>query len=58
MPDFTFNPNNKLKEEALSALVMLGFVRNTAEKAVDKAIATLGANAAVEDVIKLSLKSL
>jgi Holliday junction DNA helicase RuvA len=58
LPDFTFNPNNKLKEEALSALVMLGFVRNTAEKAVDKAIATLGANAAVEDVIKLSLKSL
>jgi Holliday junction DNA helicase RuvA len=58
LPDFTFNPNNKLKEEALSALVMLGFVRNTAEKAVDKAIATLGANAAVEDVIKLALKSL
>jgi Holliday junction resolvasome RuvABC DNA-binding subunit len=37
---------------------MLGFVRNTAEKAVDKAIATLGANTAVEDVIKLALKSL
>jgi Holliday junction resolvasome RuvABC DNA-binding subunit len=37
---------------------MLGFVRNTAEKAVDKAIAQLSNNAAVEDIIKVALKSL
>jgi Holliday junction DNA helicase RuvA len=58
LPDFSFNPHNKVREEALSALVMLGFVRNTAEKAVDKAIAQLSNNAAVEEIIKVALKSL
>ena len=58
LPDFSFNPHNKMREEALSALVMLGFVKNTAEKAVDKAIAQLDNNAAVEDIIKVALKSL
>ncbi len=58
LPDFTFNPNNKIKQEALTALIMLGFVKNTAEKAVDKAIAQLSTAAAVEDIIKTALKSL
>ena len=58
LPDFSFNPHNKMKEEALSALVMLGFVKTSAEKAVDKAIAQLGNDAAVEAVIKTALKSL
>ncbi|MCC6252974.1 MAG: Holliday junction branch migration protein RuvA [Bacteroidia bacterium] len=57
-PNFSTLSNNKTKEEALSALVMLGFVKNVAEKVVDKSISQLGNNASVEDIIKNSLKSL
>ena len=51
--------NNKMREEALIALVMLGFVRNQAEKAVDKAIAGFSAeDLSVEKLIKQALKTL
>jgi len=51
--------NNKIREEALIALVMLGFVRNQAEKAVDKAIAGVSAeDLTVEVLIKQALKTL
>jgi Holliday junction DNA helicase RuvA len=51
--------NNKVREEALIALVMLGFVRNQAEKAVDKAIAGISAeDLSVEMLIKQALKTL
>ncbi len=49
--------NNTIKEEALSALVMLGFVKNGAQKAVDK-ILSAEPDSKVEDVIKKSLKML
>ena len=53
-----FTPaDNTIKNEALSALVMLGFTRNASEKAIDKVLKTSG-NKAVEEVIKLALKQL
>lgn len=50
--------HNKIREEALSALVMLGFTKMVAEKAVDKALKEKGESAAVEDVIKTALNNL
>ncbi len=55
--EVSINSNNTSKEEALSALEVLGFVRKQAEKAVDKVVTqdpTLG----VEAIIKLALKNL
>jgi Holliday junction DNA helicase RuvA len=49
---------NKTREEALGALVMLGFVRIQAEKAVDRSISTMEPGAPVEEVIKQALKHL
>ncbi len=51
------NSNNTNKEEALSALEVLGFQRKQAEKAVDKVISQ-DASLSVEDIIKLALKNL
>jgi holliday junction DNA helicase RuvA len=48
---------NTNKEEALSALEVLGFVRKTAEKAIDKII-NENPNATVETIIKQALKNL
>lgn len=50
--------NNTAKDEALSALVMLGFVKNNAEKAVDAAVRSTDKILSVEEIIKISLKSL
>ncbi|HZL08759.1 MAG TPA: Holliday junction branch migration protein RuvA [Prolixibacteraceae bacterium] len=49
--------NNTLRNEALSALIMLGFAKKPAEKELDK-ILTAQPNLSVENVIKLALKSL
>lgn len=49
---------NTDKEEALSALVALGFNKATAEKAIDKIVRSEGTIESVEQLIKLSLKSL
>ncbi|MGV3706937.1 MAG: Holliday junction branch migration protein RuvA [Arcticibacter sp.] len=49
---------NTTKDEALSALVMLGFVKNAAEKAIDNVIKREPANLSIEQLIKLALKSL
>lgn len=46
------------KDEALSALVMLGFTKNIAEKALDAAIKSEGEGLTVERLIKIALKSL
>lgn len=47
------------KEEALSALVMLGFAKNTADKALDKILKqNKGQELSVEQLIKLTLKSI
>jgi holliday junction DNA helicase RuvA len=50
--------NNTSKDEALSALVMLGFVKNAAEKVVDSAIRSSVNTLTVEEIIKIALKSL
>ncbi len=49
--------DNTLRNEALSALVMLGFMKKPAEKELDKILAAQP-NLSVENVIKLALKSL
>ena len=49
---------SNIKDEALAALVMLGFAKNAAEKAVDKAMKTSEAEQSVEELIKQALKYL
>ncbi len=53
---FTFEDNTK-REEALSALVMLGFAKSVASKVLDK-IFREERNLTVEDLIKRALKNL
>jgi len=50
--------NNTVKDEALSALVMLGFARNAAEKVLDAEIGKNAGTLTVEQLIKFALKSL
>ena len=50
--------NKTAAEEALSALVMLGFNRNIAEKVLEKEIGKAGNDLNVEQLIKLALKNL
>ncbi len=50
--------NNTVREEALSALMMLGFVKVAAEKAIDKAVKTGDHDMSVEQMIKIALKNL
>jgi Holliday junction DNA helicase RuvA len=47
-----------VKEEALSALVMLGFVRNVAEKVLDQEMSKNTGPLTVEQLIKFALKNL
>lgn len=56
--EISFAPHNKTREEALSALVMLGFAKGVAEKAVDKALKEKGDTAVVEEIIKTALNNL
>ena len=50
--------NTTSKDEALSALVMLGFTKNIAEKVVDASIKSSEKSLSVEEIIKIALKSL
>jgi Holliday junction DNA helicase RuvA len=50
--------NKTAKDEALSALVMLGFVKNAAEKVLDQEIGKSSNELTVEQLIKAALKSL
>jgi holliday junction DNA helicase RuvA len=50
-------PNNTNRDEALSALEVLGFVRKASEKVVDKIVAN-SPDANVETIIKQALKNL
>ncbi len=51
------NSNNTSKEEALSALEVLGFARRQSENAVDKVLSQ-DSTLSVEDIIKHALKNL
>lgn len=55
--EVSLSVNNTNKEEALSALEVLGFVKKPAERVVDKIIAAQP-DATVETIIKLALKNL
>jgi Holliday junction DNA helicase RuvA len=50
--------NKTAREEALSALVMLGFARNAAEKVIDNEISKNNNDLTVEQLIKSALKAL
>jgi holliday junction DNA helicase RuvA len=50
--------NKTVKEEALSALVMLGFARNAAEKVIEQELNRNTGDITVEQLIKAALKSL
>ncbi|MCF8277132.1 MAG: Holliday junction branch migration protein RuvA [Flavobacteriales bacterium] len=50
-------PQNKGREEALTALITLGFAKNAADKAVDKVLKTHGKDLAVEEIVKHALSS-
>ncbi len=52
------NSHNTTKEEALSALVMLGFAKQAADKALQKIIESQGFTIKVEDLVRLALKIL
>lgn len=50
--------HNTTRDEALSALIMLGFGKQVADKAVDNAIKNAGQELTVEQMIKVALKNL
>lgn len=50
--------HNTIKDEALSALIMLGFGKQVAEKAIDNAVKKADQDLTVEQMIKLALKNL
>lgn len=55
----SLHANDSTREEAIAALVMLGFARNAAEKALASAIKNNpGEDLTVEKLIKLSLKAI
>lgn len=56
--EYLMPANNRVKEEALSALIMLGFAKNTAEKAMERVSKISGDNIPVEQIIKDALKYL
>jgi Holliday junction DNA helicase RuvA len=56
-PSILGSPHNKLKQEALNALEVLGYARNVAEKAIDKTIRDEGDTLSLEDLVKRVLKN-
>lgn len=50
--------HNTIKDEALSALIMLGFGKQAAEKALDNAVKNATQDLTVEQMIKIALKNL
>ncbi len=56
--DILDTPHNTNKEEALSALILLGFNKALAEKTIDKILQDEGGSISVEQLIKNSLKTL
>ncbi|MDY0906038.1 Holliday junction branch migration protein RuvA [Pedobacter sp. CFBP9032] len=50
--------HNTVKDEALSALVMLGFAKQTAEKTIDQILKVTEGTLSVEQLIKQALKKL
>jgi len=57
LEEVSLSQSNTNKDEALSALEVLGFVRKSSEKVVDKIVAIMP-DASVETIIKQALKNL
>lgn len=57
-PELFIGMHNTTRSEALTALTLLGFARNVSEKALEKVIKSNGSDLSVEEMIKLTLKSL
>lgn len=57
LEEVSLTQSNTNKDEALSALEVLGFVRKSSEKVVDKIVSTMP-DASVETIIKQALKNL
>jgi Holliday junction DNA helicase RuvA len=57
-PSSSIVPHNNIKDEALAALTMLGFVKHAAEKAIDKVLKASTDELNVEQTIKQALKQL
>jgi len=57
LEEVSFSQSNTNKDEALSALEVLGFARKAAEKVVEKIVKD-NTDASVETIIKLALKNL
>ena len=57
MQVFPSNAHNTIRDEALSALVTLGFNKNVAEKSIDRVLKNSKEPVSLEELIKLTLKS-
>lgn len=57
IPDIPANHMNVLKDEALTALVTLGFQKSMAEKSIQNILKKANKDITLEEVIKLALKS-
>jgi Holliday junction DNA helicase RuvA len=57
LPTSSSTKSNTMRSEALSALVTLGYAKNSAEKVIDKLLEKNGENISLEQLIKLALKS-
>ncbi len=57
MQVFPSNTHNTIREEALSALVTLGFNKNVAEKSIDRVLKNSKEPVSLEELIKLTLKA-
>jgi Holliday junction DNA helicase RuvA len=57
-PELFVGMHNTARSEALTALTLLGFARSVSEKAMDKVLKSNGSELSVEELIKLTLKTL
>ncbi len=57
-PDLFVGLHNTARSEALTALTLLGFAKNVSEKALDKVLKSSQSDLSVEELIKLTLKTL
>ena len=56
--DIPFNQDNELRNEALSALVALGFAKKTTEQTLDKIIRNNTEDLSVETLVKMALNQM
>ncbi|MEX1190256.1 MAG: Holliday junction branch migration protein RuvA [Bacteroidia bacterium] len=57
-PDLFVGLHNTARSEALTALTLLGFAKNVSEKALEKVLKASNSDLSVEELIKLTLKTL